>query len=139
MITRLWNLITSKYSEYKDRKFLKKHNCSTWKEYHKYNDPDVDRIASRIRYFYRGYPYMYCFENHNHDIYNWDLAYDGTYIVIDWCEKNCKDKFRLDGHRAIKCPATTNEWEINEIGGGDYYFAAFKNNRDYTLFLLRWT
>jgi YHS domain-containing protein len=138
MFTRILNIVTSKYVQYRDARFLKKHRCTTWKEYHRYNDPDVDRIASRIKYFYRGYPYVYCFEDYKHDIYYWDLGFSGYHNVTNWCEHNCKDKFRFDGHRAICCPATTNEWEINEIGGGDYYFAAFKNEQDYAMFLLRW-
>jgi hypothetical protein len=38
----------------------------------------------------------------------------------------------------MKAPATANEWEINELGGGDYIFVAFKEQRDYTWFILRW-
>jgi hypothetical protein len=53
-----------------------------------------------------------------------------------WCNENCTDKFRFDFHRVL---STSNGWEINEIGGGDYIFFACKNPKDYTLFLLRWS
>jgi hypothetical protein len=32
-----------------------------------------------------------------------------------------------------------NQWECNDIGGGDYLFAAFKNERDFSWFLMRWS
>jgi hypothetical protein len=55
------------------------------------------------------------------------------FFVTPW------DKFRSDILRVIKCPATANEWELNDIGGGDALFYAFKDSRDYTMFLLRWS
>jgi hypothetical protein len=30
------------------------------------------------------------------------------------------------------------EWEINSLGGGDYIFIAFKDERDMMWFKLRW-
>jgi hypothetical protein len=30
------------------------------------------------------------------------------------------------------------EWEFNDLGGGDYIFVAFNNEKDYMMFLLRW-
>ena len=124
---------------WRDKRFLKKHGCEDWKQYHYRYDPDIDRRCSRIRDFYKGYPYWYMFENHRHQIYWWDLGYDGSKEIMEWCEQNCKDKFRFDGHRVMNAPATGYEWEMNELGGGDYYFAAFKNERDFNWFLLRWS
>jgi hypothetical protein len=31
-----------------------------------------------------------------------------------------------------------NQWEFNDIGGGDYIFAAFKDEQDFVMFALRW-
>lgn len=123
----------------KERRFLKKHGCKTWKEYNRNYDPDYNISASRIKDVYYGYSHIYCFENHKHEIYEWDLYLDGMYRVDKWCKENLKDKYRFDFLRVIKAPSTNNEWEINELGGGDYIFAAFKNPKDYTLFLLRWS
>jgi hypothetical protein len=72
-------------------------------------------------------------------VYHWDLGIDGACIVGNWCDENCKDKHRMDFHRAMNAPGTAWEWHINELGGGDYIFAAFKNERDYTWFLMRWS
>ena len=133
------NTIKNSYRKWKEQRFLKKHGCETWEQYDRKYDPDVHHRSTRIKAFYHGYPYVYCFEDHKHEIYFWDLGYDGTFVVDKWCKENLKDKFRLDFHRAMKAPGTAYEWEINELGGGDYVFFACKDPRDYTLFLLRWT
>jgi hypothetical protein len=131
--------IKTRYKEWKDLCFLKKHGCENWEQYHYRFDPDIHKVATRIQDFYQGYPYVYCFENHNHDVYYWDVAVDGIYVLSKWCKKNCKDKFRFDFHRAMNAPATAYEWEINELAGGDYIFVAFKDPKDYTWFLMRWS
>ena len=121
---------------WRDRRFLRQHGCETWREYDIRYDTDVNRSASRVREFYYGYSYVHCFENRDHPVYYWDIAVDGAYILNNWCENTCVDKYRLDFHRVYR--NYWNEWEINEIGGGDYIFAAFKNERDYLLFSLKW-
>jgi hypothetical protein len=131
--------LQTKIKEWQDGRFLKKHGCDSWEVYHHRFDPDIIRVSTRIKDFYHGYPYIYCFENHNHDVYYLDIAVDGTSMLSKWCKANCKDKFRFDFHRVMKAPSTGNEWAVNELGGGDYIFAAFKNERDYLMFLLRWT
>lgn len=108
-----------------------------WEHYRRQYDADHNYRASRVKDYFHGYPYVYVFENHNHDIYYWDIAVDGIYVASQWCEKNCKDKYRFDFLRVYQ--NYWGDWEINEIGGGDYIFAAFKNERDYMLFMLRWS
>jgi hypothetical protein len=39
----------------------------------------------------------------------------------------------------MKAPSTGNEWTINELGGGDHVFIAFKNEQDLIMFALRWS
>ena len=131
--------ILDRYAQWKERRFLAKHGCKTREQYEHRYDPNVNYRASKIKDFYHGYPYVYCFENRIHDIYVWDLGFDGLYEPHKWCKENCVDNFRFDFHRAIKYPSTSNEWEINDLGGGDYIFFACKDPKDYTLFLLRWS
>ena len=133
--------IKSRYESYKEQRFLKRHGCKTRKEYNRKYDPDYNIRATRIVDIYHGYPHVYCFENHKHQIYWWDLGYDGSAVIWLWCEKNLSGKFRFDSHRVIKSKYTSpeNEWVVNEIGGGDYIFVAFKDPKDYTLFLLKWS
>lgn len=126
------------YREWRDRRFLKRHGCKSWREYHYRFDEDCEPRASRVKDYYKGYPYVYCIEDHKHNAYDWDLGYSGLYIISEWCENNCVGKFRFNCLRVINYPSTGNEWEINEMGGGDYIFAAFKESKDYMMFLLRW-
>lgn len=132
------SLFVQKYKQWKDERFLHKHGCKSWEQYYHRYDPDIERRSTKIKDFYKGYPYVYCFENREHQIYWWDLGYDGSKEIVEWCQQHCKDKFRFDGHRVIKASYTSNEWEMNELGGGDYCFAAFKDKEDYIWFSLKW-
>jgi hypothetical protein len=139
------NYFRTRIKQWQDRRFLKRHGVETWAQYNRQYDPDINWRASRVKDFYQGYPYWHIFENRNH--YCYELLYDygpggyryGYFDADDWCEENCKDKFRLDCHRVIKYPSTANQWEMNDLGGGDYIFAAFKNERDFFMFTLKWS
>ena len=141
----MFETIKARYKSFKEQRFLKRHGCETRKEYNRMYDPDYNIRATRIVDIYHGYPHVYCFENRKNFAYT--LLYDwgpggfrhGFDDIIDWCEENLRDKFRMDSHRVIKYPSTANQWEVNELGGGDYIFAAFKDPKDYTHFLLRWS
>lgn len=110
-----------------------------WETYTYYNDPDVFWQASRVSDFYHGYPYVHRFEDRNHKVYDWSIVNDGMFVIDQWCKKNIKGKYRFDGHRVLCEPSTGNEWEINDIGGSDYYYVAFKEERDYVWFLMKWS
>lgn len=135
--------LKTKYKSWKDARFLKKHHCETWEQYHHNNDPDVSYRASRIVDYYQGYPWVYCIDQRSH--YAYDLLYDngpggyryGYHDIMDWCRSQCKGKIRGDFHRVYQQP-WDGEWHFNEIGGGDYIFIAFKSERDYNWFVLRW-
>lgn len=130
--------IKKTYEFYRDRAFLKKHGCETWREYNRKFDPDHNAKASLIKDYYHGYPYVYCFENHKHEVYDWiSFGLHGSNMIHKWCSDNCSDKFRMDYHRVYK--NSQDQWEVNEIGGRDYIFAAFKDQRDFTMFSLRWS
>ena len=123
---------------------LKKSGYKSWEMYRRMNDPDIMYHAHRVKDYYHGYKYVHCIENRNHHAY--ELIYDygpggikyGASDIYDWCEKYARFKCRVDEHRVIKYPSTGMEWEFNDMGGGDYVFAAFKNEKDYMMFLLRW-
>lgn len=133
------NFITRYYKEWSERRFLKKHGVLTREQYNRRYDPDVFYPASRVKDFYHGYPYVYCFEDGNHEIYYWDLGFDGIYVATQWCKENLKGKYRFDFHRAMRAPSTPNEWEVNELGGGDHIFFACQDSKDFTLFMLKWS
>ena len=126
--------IKQRYKDWRKRRFLKKHHCDSWEQYNRWYDPDINGRSTQVRYFYYGYPYFYCFENRNHNIYNWNSLEN----LRCWAETHCQHKYRMDIFRVIKCPATSNEWEINDLGGRDYIFIAFKNEHDAFKFMLKW-
>ena len=138
------------FKQWRDRRFLKRHGCETWNEYNHRYDPDIFQRACRVADYYTGYPYVYCFDNRDH--YAYSLLYDygpggcrhGYDEIVDWCRKNTKHKHRTDIHRVLKHNGIgldgsyEPEWWFNEIGGGDYLFFAFKDEKEYTWFVMRW-
>ena len=136
---QLLTYLRTKIKTWQDKHFLKRHGVATWAQYNHRYDPDINWRANRVNDFYHGYPYVYCFENRKHEVYYWDVHLDGIYVLSQWCKDNCKDKFRFDFHRAMNAPGTAWQWHINELGGGDYIFVAFKNERDFNWFLMRWS
>lgn len=139
------------YRNWKELRFLKKHGCETRCEFERKFDTDYNIRATRIKDIYHGYPYVYCFENRQD--FSYKLLFDygpggyryGCDDILDWCKDNISNKFRFDFHRVHKQTGIGNngvedsEWFIDQFGGGDYIFAAFKNERDFAYFLLRWT
>lgn len=134
----------AKIKHWRDRRFLKKHGCDSWAQYNRRFDPDYNIRASRVKDYYHGYKYWKPFENHAHQIYQWDLGYDGSKEVIEWCEKNIKGKFRFDCLRCYRqTPIGLNgaeepDWFINDLGNGDYFFFACQDERDFLWFTMRW-
>ena len=137
--TNSFMTLIEKYRAWKEKRFLRKHGCETREQYNYRYDTDINNRATKIKNFYQGYPYIYCFEDHNHMVYDWDIVYDGIYVATNWCKENLTGKFRFDFHRCTRAPSTANEWEVDGLGGGDFIFFACKDPKDYTLFLLRWT
>lgn len=136
--------LLAKHQQWRDRRFLKKHRCETWDQYHHFYDPDFNICASRITDYYHGYHHWYMFEDHKHYCYKClsDYGPGGTRYGYEdihaWCKQNLTHKFRLDALRVIRAASTANQWTINEIGGTDYIFMAFKDQQEFTWFMLRW-
>lgn len=134
--------IKARIRKYKSDKFLKKHNCSSWAQYGRMYDVDYNNRATNVKDYYHGYPYRHVFEKSDHYCYHllWDhgpAGYRyGYHDIIDWCKVNLKGKHRTDYLRVNLI--TKNEWELNELCGADYIFVAFKEQKDYNWFKLRW-
>lgn len=111
----------------------------TEEQYQNYEDSDRNIRATRVKDYYHGYPYTVVFESSRGDPWTrydtWIDAYDG---IQKWCKENCQEKWRSDILRVFKAPSTSNEWELNDIGGGDALFFAFKNVNDAFVFKLKW-
>lgn len=130
---------------WRNKNSLKRLGYTSWAMYRRMTDPDVFFPANRVKDYYTGYQYVHCFENHKHQIYQWDLGYDGSKDIIDWCERNITGKYRFDCLRCYKQTpiglhgAEEPEWCINDLGSGDYIFFAFKDPKDAFLFKLAWS
>lgn len=142
MVLKLITKFYQRYKKWQDKLFLQRQGCKNWDEYHHRYDAKVNWSATRIDDFYHGYRHRFIFD-HKHKIYNWDLHWDGNSIVNygqhgdvkAWCKTNCSGKYRMDFHR---CCQINNEWIFDELGGDDYIWIAFDDERDLMLFILKW-
>ena len=138
MIQTVVDDLKGRWDFYQHAAYLKKRGW-TEEEFQNYEDPDRNIRATKIRDYYHGYPFQHQFTSTQTlpwtKYSNWMDCYDE---MNKWCKVNCQGKFRSDILRVIKCPATANEWELNDLGGGDSLFYAFKDSRDFTMFCLRW-
>lgn len=132
--------LVEQWKSYKHRKYLKRMKW-TEQDYLLHTDPDVCRGSDDVKQFYYGYKFVHCFKDHRH--YAYTLLYDygpggyrhGYKDITDWCRENCKQKYRMDIHRIWEYG---NRFLINGLGNGDYVFYAFKDQKDYVNFILRW-
>ena len=134
----------------KEQRFLRRHGCENRVQYERRYDPDHNGLATRTRDYYHGYPYVYCFENYRHYIYQVIADYGpggvvyGQTEIYQWAQENCQDKVRFDFLRVCQQHAigvdgqADPEWHINGIGDRDMIFVAFKSEQDFTFFMLRW-
>jgi hypothetical protein len=129
---------------WRNKRQLKKLGHESWRQYRRHTDPDVFFRADRVNDYFHGYQYVHCFENHQHQIYQWDLGIDGSKEILDWCDRNISGKHRFDCLRCYQqTPIGLNgpespEWFINDLGSGDYFFFACKEYHDMFLFKMRW-
>ena len=122
---------------------LKKSKYETWSRYRHNRDPDVERYANYVDDFYKGYAYVYACKNPNH--YAYQLLYDygpggpryGYDEMKEWCHDKIRWNFRCDVHRVYE--NQDGRMELNDIGGYDIIYFAFKREQDFTHFLLRWS
>lgn len=140
-------LLSKKYDDWKERRFLKKHGCETRAQYEYIYDPDCNRDGRTIKEYFHGYPYIYSTEDSSMDviIYNTkDGELYGRICEIDqWCRENCKSKFRIDGLRVKNQYITpSHDYDYYFPSGqsiGTYkVFVAFKSEEELIWFTLRW-
>jgi len=143
MLYRFIHRLKARIRKYRAERKLKKSGCVTWHMYRRKYDTGYNGRATRIVDCYPGYKYIYPITEHKH--YAYQPLYDygpgghkyGYHEIAEWCSENLKHKHRYDFERVIK--TRDDEWEVNEIGGSDYWFLAFTNEKDYIHFMLRWS
>lgn len=143
--------IKARWRQYLANRKLAKSGYTSWSAYRRNNDSSVCYHADKVSDFYSGYKYVYRCENPDHFAYTTIYDYGpggyqyGYHVISDWCEDKCRFKYRMDFHRVLKQTGLGingeeyPEWYFNDIGGTDYIYVAFQNERDYMMFLLRWS
>lgn len=133
----LW--IKYKYLEWRWDRILKKSGHRTWHRYFYANDPDYYAPGYTIRDQLHGYPYIY-----KVDYQSLPIQFDpmlgplkNCEKMIEWCNKNCRKKYRTHWERVVM--DHEGQYLPNGIGGTDELFFAFKDERDYLMFVLRWS
>jgi hypothetical protein len=136
IIKKVIDELKIRWDLYRHAAFMKKTGW-TEEQYRNFTDPDRNTRASRVKDYYHGYTHIVTFESSRGDPWtrylNWLEAYNA---LEEWCKENCKDKWRTDIHRVIK--DYSGEWTLNDIGGGDVLFFAFKSQEDAFMFKLKW-
>jgi hypothetical protein len=132
--------LKSRYKAYKEKRFLENHGCKTWEEYEYRFDPRVSVMARWAHTYYHGYPHVVPLDSQGLRDYGMlgVLPYhDLAEQMVEWCNKNCKGKWRNDWHRGHW--DHNGYYEFNGISGGDVVFFAFVEDQDYMMFKLRWS
>lgn len=125
----------NRWDFYRHRAYLKKKGW-TEEQFQEYNDPRRNQQATRVKDYYHGYPYFYSYTSSRiAPFILYPTWMDGYQAIKDWCNASCRGAWRHDILRVYQAQYSL---EINEMGG-DALFFAFENERDYTIFLLRWT
>ena len=135
--------IKARIRKWKAERKLEKSGYYTWARYRHNRDPDVARYADDVDSFYEGYPYVCSFKDYSHyafkcvcdngpfgDIYGYDE-------MRLWCEDKIRWDYRMDIHRVWE--DDYGKAKFDDIGGRDIIYVAFKNKKDLTYFLLRWS
>lgn len=133
----LW--IKYRLLEWKWDRILAKSGHKHWESYFRATDPDFNPRGRTIKDQFCGYPYVALVDYKKLD-YRIDPMWGELYYgesANAWCNKHCKGRFRWQWERVIM--DHMGQYEPNGIGGTDELFFGFKNERDYIMFLLRWS
>ena len=142
LLKKITPRIGARIRGYKAKRKLKKSGYENWAQYRYNRDPNVNRYANHLDDFYKGYPYVYAVKDYGHYAYQLLADYGpggsiyGYNKIKDWLDEKIRLNYRVDIHRVW-----VNQWgkaELNDIGGSDIIYFAFKHEKDFTHFLLRW-
>ena len=135
---KIYRKIKARIKLFKDRRFLSKNNCSTWKAYYRKIDYRINPHADGVNDYYLGYSKVAIFETEEpfrYDGLGWEKGLEEAH---KWCDKNCKHYWRVDFHRVYK-NTWLDEWRFNELGSQDILVFAFESEKDYVWFRLKWS
>jgi len=140
------DFIRSRYKRWVDKRYLKKHNCTSWEQYNHVYDTCRDKSAPNLVDYYFGYKSIV----HVRwavitNFPSWYHPFASTpYELTDWCKEHCTDEFRLDrihGKFINSKFVISTDVDAVAIALHNTYpevFMAFKSEKDALLFKLRW-
>lgn len=134
--------LKERYRNWRHQCYLKKHNL-TQRQYDLIHDPDYNARGNRVRRdIFHGYPHVFPYpptgmKDYGFHGVSWHVEH--VEEMMAWCEANCRDKWRNNWHRVLRDVWYDDEWDVNEIGGGDIMFFGFKDSHDAMMFALRWS
>ena len=145
--------LKARWRQYLAHRKLAKSGYTSWRVYRHNRDSDVCRYANKVSDFYTPkYKHVHRIEygqNHyaHQCIHDWGPGgiRFGYEDIRDWCEEKCRFKYRMDIHRVLKQTGIgingeeDEDYWFNDIGGGDFVYFAFQDERDYMMFMLRWS
>lgn len=131
--------IKYRYLEWRWERVLRKSGHKTWESYLRANDPDFNIRGRTVKDQLHGYAHIACI-----DYTKLPTRFDPLWgpiehcgDMVEWCDQNCRGKYRNHWERVIE--DHNGQYLPNGIGGTDELFFAFKDERDYIMFTLRWT
>ena len=132
--------LKTKVCNFFESRLFKKHNVSSWREYHLKYDPDFSARASTIRKMFHGYPYIAeITDSRSIKAHAHSSLEDGFSVLNCWLENNCRGKARMTLERTVEFDTgTRKDWYINSLGSRDSVFVAFQDERDFLIFTLKW-
>lgn len=135
----IFKIIKYRYLEWHWDQVLERSGHPSWQSYLRWNDPDFNIGANTMRDQFHGYPYVAVvpFKYLEFEVDPmWGEVYHGKQVV-NWCSNNCRRKYRWQWERVIM--DYYGHYVPNGIGGTDEFFIGFKDERDYFMFILRWS
>lgn len=120
-------------------RILRKSGYRTWYRYFYFNDPKFDPNGLRIQDQLFGYPYIAKADYSKIPLVDtgfFGLVEDSD-IIVNWCTRYCRGKFKLRWEH-VTLDSKGIYWTSNPIDGKVELFVGFEDERDYTLFILRW-
>lgn len=131
--------IKYRYLEWRWDRILRKSGHRTWYHYFRANDLDYNPYGKTIKEQLHGYPYIFKVDFKKIPMVHNPLfgPIESCEEMLKWCDKNCRKNYRAEWERVIQ--DHEGQYLPNGIGGSDELFFAFKDERDYLMFVLKWS
>ena len=130
-----WEKVTDKYITWRTGKDKQQRDWEAWYEV------NVNYRATKINDMFRNFKHIIMVDVDKfvdyHEPFAWVPNADARQYF--WPNRPLGENAVWRFERVINCPATANQWEINELGGEDKIFVATNNERDALMIALKYS